>query len=150
MKCSLRRASRVAYRMARSSYSGSAMVSPALNPALVSAWSNGPRCYTAHAARPALQQITPGPASRQPANGAAEDQLSILTDGTVTVSSGTVSVGGLAIGTVVSGGANGTDLVVSFNTTDATPGTVSTLIEHIGYANNSANPSTAARSVTFL
>jgi hypothetical protein len=83
------------------------------------------------------------------ANGAAEDQLSILTDGTVTVSSGTVSVGGLAIGTV-SGGANGTDLLVSFNTTDATPSSVSTLIEHIGYANNSDNPSTASRSVTFL
>jgi hypothetical protein len=82
------------------------------------------------------------------ANGAAEDQLSILTDGTVTVSSGTVSVGGLAIGTV-SGGANGSDLVVSFNTTDATPSSVSTLIEHIGYADNSDNPSTAARTLTF-
>jgi hypothetical protein len=82
------------------------------------------------------------------ANGAAEDQLSILTDGTVTVSSGTVSVGGLAIGTV-SGGSNGTDLVVSFDTADATPSSVSTLIEHIGYANNSDNPSTAARSVLF-
>ena len=82
------------------------------------------------------------------ANGAAEDQLTILTDGTVTVSSGTVSVGGLAIGTV-SGGANGADLLVSFNTTDATPSSVSTLIEHIGYADNSDNPSTAARSVLF-
>src|SRR4029077_8986988 len=82
------------------------------------------------------------------ANGAAEDQLSILTDGTVTVSSGTVSVGGLAVATG-SGGANGTDLVVSFNTIDATPSSVSTLIEHIGYANNSDNPSTLARSVLF-
>jgi hypothetical protein len=82
------------------------------------------------------------------ANGAAEDQLSILTDGTVTVSSGTVSVGGLAVGTV-SGGTNGSDLVVSFNTTDATPASVSTLIEHIGYANSSDNPSTLARSVLF-
>jgi len=67
----------------------------------------------------------------------------------VTVSSGTVSVGGLAIGTV-SGGANGLDLVVSFNTTDATQSSVSALIEHIGYANNSDNPSSAARTVTFL
>jgi VCBS repeat-containing protein len=82
------------------------------------------------------------------ANGAAEDQLSIMTDGNVTVSSGTVSVGGLAIGTV-SGGANGSDLVVSFNTTDATPTAVSTLIEHIGYADNSDNPSTTARTLTF-
>ncbi|MEA2874366.1 MAG: hypothetical protein QOH67_4344, partial [Hyphomicrobiales bacterium] len=42
-----------------------------------------------------------------------------------------------------------TDLVVSFNTADATPAAVSALIEHIGYANNSENPSTAARSVLF-
>ncbi|MGB9366363.1 MAG: FG-GAP-like repeat-containing protein [Xanthobacteraceae bacterium] len=82
------------------------------------------------------------------ANGAAEDQLSILTDATVTVSSGTVSVGGLAIGTV-SGGTNGADLVISFNTTDATQSAVSTLIEHIAYANASDNPSTAARTASF-
>ena len=41
-------------------------------------------------------------------SGFAEDQLSILTDGNVTVSSGIVSVDGLAIGTV-SGAGNGSD-----------------------------------------
>jgi len=82
------------------------------------------------------------------ANGAAQDQLSILTDGTVTVSSGTVSVG--ALPSARSRRANGLDLVVSFNTTDATQSSVSALIEHIGYANNSDNPSSAARTVTFL
>src|SRR5262249_59302517 len=40
------------------------------------------------------------------ATGHAEDQLTILTDATVTVAGGTVSVGGNAIGTV-SGGVNG-------------------------------------------
>ena len=83
------------------------------------------------------------------ANGAAEDQLSILTDGSVTVAAGVVSVGGNAVGTVA-GGANGADLVVSFNNTgNATPASISTLIEHIAYADNSDNPSTAARTVNF-
>jgi hypothetical protein len=36
------------------------MVSPALNAALVSAWSKCPRCYTAHADRPAQQKIMLG------------------------------------------------------------------------------------------
>jgi VCBS repeat-containing protein len=82
------------------------------------------------------------------ANGAAEDQLSILTDASVTVSTGTVSVNGLAIGSVT-GGSNGSDLVIAFNTDNATQAAVSTLIEHIGYANSSDDPSTAARSVSF-
>jgi hypothetical protein len=82
------------------------------------------------------------------ANGATEDQLSILTTGGVTVTLGTVSVGGNAVGTV-SGGANGADLVISFNTNNATPAAISTLLEHIGYANNSDDPSILARSVNF-
>jgi large repetitive protein len=90
------------------------------------------------------------------ANGGAEDQLSILTDNTILLNGTTVQydadgAGGnpaVDIGTV-SGGTNGADLVVSFNTTDATPTSVSALIEHIGYADNSDNPSTAARSVLF-
>jgi 6-phosphogluconolactonase (cycloisomerase 2 family) len=90
------------------------------------------------------------------ANGAAEDQLSILTDSTILLNGSTVQydadgAGGnpaVDIGTV-SGGGNGTDLVVSFTTTDATPASISALIEHIGYADNSDNPSTAARTLTF-
>lgn len=82
------------------------------------------------------------------ANGATEDQLSILTDGTVTLSSSVVSINGFAIGNV-SGGANGTDLVVSFNSDNATPTAISALIDHIGYTDNSENPSTAPRSVSF-
>ena len=81
-------------------------------------------------------------------SGLPEDQLSILTDGTVTVSSGIVSVDGLAIG-AASGGDNGSDLVIDFTTADATPAAVSTLIKHIAYLNNSEEPSTTARSVSF-
>ncbi|HEY2248453.1 MAG TPA: DUF4347 domain-containing protein [Bradyrhizobium sp.] len=81
------------------------------------------------------------------AAGVAQDQLSILTDATVTVAAGVVSVGGLTVG-MVTGGANGTDLVVSLNTADATPAAISTLIEHIQYANSSDDPA-ASRSITF-
>jgi subtilisin-like proprotein convertase family protein len=81
-------------------------------------------------------------------SGGAQDQLAILDDGSaVTVSGGIVSVGGLAVGTV-SGGANGADLVVAFNTADATSAAISTLITHITYANSSEDPA-ASRTITF-
>lgn len=82
------------------------------------------------------------------ANGAAEDQLSILATGGVTVVAGVVSVGGSAVGNV-SGGGNGADLVISFNTNDATAAAISTLLEHIGYAGNSEDPSISPRTVSF-
>ena len=40
-------------------------------------------------------------------------------------------------------------LVINFTTANATPAAVSTLIKHIAYLNNSEEPSTAARSVSF-
>ena len=82
------------------------------------------------------------------ANGAAEDQLSVLASGGVTVVAGVVSVGGNAVGNV-SGGVNGADLVISFNTNNATPAAISTLLEHIGYADNSEDPSISPRTVSF-
>ena len=39
--------------------------------------------------------------------------------------------------------------MIEFNTADATPAAVSTLIQHIAYLNNSEEPSTAVRSVSF-
>ena len=88
------------------------------------------------------------------ANGvAAEDVLGISTAGTVTLSSGTnvgsiVSVGGLAIGTISSDGNGGDDLVVDFDTADATPAAITTLIQSLTYANsNNGDPSTLARTV---
>ncbi len=82
------------------------------------------------------------------ANGAAEDQLSVLATGGVTVVAGVVSVGGNAVGNV-SGGVNGADLVISFNTADATPAAISTLLEHIGYSDNSEDPSSSPRTLSF-
>jgi VCBS repeat-containing protein len=83
------------------------------------------------------------------ANGAAEDQLSILTDSAVAVSGdGVVSVGSVAIGSA-SGGSSGSSLVVVFDMGNATVNAVTTLMQHIGYSNASDNPSSAPRTVTF-
>ncbi len=83
-------------------------------------------------------------------NGAATDQLRIATDGIVTLGSNgaTVSVNGTAIGTV-SGGGNGSALVISFNSNNSTPSNVQALLEHIGYVSTSASPSGLARQVAF-
>ena len=82
------------------------------------------------------------------ANGAAEDQLSILTGGGITLNGSNVEFGGQVIGTFT-GGANGSDLVISFNSSFATPAAVAALVEHIGYADNSDNPSVLPRTLTF-
>jgi uncharacterized repeat protein (TIGR01451 family) len=83
-------------------------------------------------------------------SGAPDDQLAIVTDTAVTLTGfagSTVRINGTAIGTVF-GGSNGTDLVVIFNS-NATPARVQTLLDHIGYSNSSASPSTLPREVTF-
>ena len=82
------------------------------------------------------------------ANGAAEDQLTILRTGGVTLAGSNVLVGGHVIGTF-SGGADGADLVVTFTSGFASPGAISSLIEHIGYSNNTDTPSTLPRTLTF-
>ncbi|HQZ02781.1 MAG TPA: PKD domain-containing protein, partial [Thauera sp.] len=73
----------------------------------------------------------------------AQDQLGIRNQGTdpgqIGVSGNTVSYGGVAIGTLVSNGANGADLVVSLNS-NATPQAVEVLIENLSYANSSTDP----------
>ena len=80
----------------------------------------------------------------------AQDQLGIRNQGTdpgqIGVSGNTVRYGGVAIGTLVSNGANGADLVVSLNA-DATPQAVEALIENLTYANNSTDPA-ASRLVS--
>jgi cadherin domain-containing protein/Big-like domain-containing protein len=80
-------------------------------------------------------------------NGTSSDQLSIMTDAAVSMAGTSVSVNGTVIGTV-SGGSNGSDLVVSFNSS-ATTARVAQLLQHIGYSNSSDAPSTAARTVKF-
>ncbi len=83
---------------------------------------------------------------------AAQDVLGLST-GVVTLSDGTnvnsvVSVNGTAIGTVTSNGSGGNDLVISFNTTDATPANVSLLIQALTYFNSGGvDPAAGARTV---
>jgi hypothetical protein len=73
----------------------------------------------------------------------SQDQLGIRNAGTGTgqigVSGSAVSYQGTTIGTLVSGGANGSTLAVNLNA-NATAGAVEALIEHLTYANTSTNP----------
>ncbi|QAY77378.1 tandem-95 repeat protein [Sphingosinicella sp. BN140058] len=78
----------------------------------------------------------------------AEDVLGLDTSGSVTVAGGIVSVAGQAIGTLSGGGAGGADLVVTFDTANATAARVQTLITALTYVNaNTLDPATAARTV---
>ncbi|PSJ38892.1 tandem-95 repeat protein [Allosphingosinicella deserti] len=79
----------------------------------------------------------------------SEDVLGVDTSGTVAVAAGVVSVGGQAIGTLSGGGADGGDLVVTFDTANATAARIQTLIAALNYANsNSVDPAVAARTVS--
>ena len=86
------------------------------------------------------------------ANGTSADQLTIQNQGTgagqIGISGSNVTYGGTTIGTFT-GGANGSDLVVTFNNASATPAAAQALADHILYANTSDDPSTAPRTVTF-
>ncbi len=89
------------------------------------------------------------------ANGqSAEDALGISTSGSITLSSGTsvgstVSVGGVAIGTIASNGdgVSGHDLIVSLNS-NATASRVSTLVDALTYNDAAAGiPNTSTRTI---
>ena len=79
-----------------------------------------------------------------------DDQLGIRNQGTgagqIGVSGANVTYGGTTFGTFT-GGANGTDLVVSFNSA-ATPAAVEALVRNITYFNISNAPLTNTRTVT--
>ena len=77
-----------------------------------------------------------------PVDDATQDQLGIDTSGDVSVSGATVSVGGTAIGTLTSNGANGADLAITLSA-GATPDRVETLIQNLTYANMSDDPETS-------
>ena len=83
-------------------------------------------------------------------NGVATDRLGIIVDSVVTLTNGgsTVRVNGTNIASV-SGGTNGTDLVITFSNNNSTPAAVQILLEHIGYASTSGSPSTLARQLAF-
>ncbi|ROZ61503.1 hypothetical protein, partial [Ramlibacter sp. WS9] len=85
------------------------------------------------------------------ANGTASDQLAISNDGVgagqIGVSGANVTFAGVTFGTFT-GGANGTNLVVTFDA-DATPAAVQALTRAITFASTSENPSALPRTVTY-
>ncbi|MBV5302781.1 MAG: VCBS domain-containing protein, partial [Chlorobium sp.] len=87
-------------------------------------------------------------------NGVATDQLSILNQGSaegqIGVSESTVSYGGAAIGTITTNGANGVNLVITFNAS-ATLAAVDALIQRIAYKSTSEDPTQSAvtRAISF-
>ncbi len=86
------------------------------------------------------------------ANGATEDTLTVMNQGTsagqIGVSGTVVSYGGTNFG-YYSGGTGGNSLVVYFTNTYATIAAAQQLITRIGYTNTSDNPSTSARTVQY-
>ncbi|UTH76148.1 Ig-like domain-containing protein [Chromobacterium sp. IIBBL 290-4] len=88
------------------------------------------------------------------ANGhSGEDVLGISTAGTVTLSNGTnsgstVSVGGVAVGTIDSSGvgSGGQDLIVDFNS-NATASRVGTLVNALTFNDTAGTPNTSTRTV---
>jgi hypothetical protein len=85
------------------------------------------------------------------ANGEATDQLGIANQGIgagqISVSGADVKYGNVTIGTFT-GGANGTDLVVTFNAA-STPAAAQALARAITYQSTSQDPSTLSRTVNF-
>ncbi|WP_324808341.1 Calx-beta domain-containing protein [Sphingomonas sp. LY29] len=79
---------------------------------------------------------------------AAQDELEIASGGSVTVTSGSVSVNGTVIGTVVGGGAGGSDLIFTFATTGVTAAAVQEVLRSITYRNSSDSPTSAQRTIT--
>ncbi|MCM8611447.1 hypothetical protein, partial [Accumulibacter sp.] len=83
------------------------------------------------------------------AGQATEDQLGVVHQGTdagqIGVAGNTVSYGGVAIGTL-SGGSNGSNLRIDFNSDAATPEAVEALIQRLGYGNTDVSPN-ASRSL---
>ncbi|MBG9388418.1 hypothetical protein [Caenimonas aquaedulcis] len=86
------------------------------------------------------------------ANGTPADRLAILDQGSgpgeIGISGGTVRYEGAVIGTAT-GGSNGGDLVVAFDSAAATPAAVQALVRDIAFSNTSDDPSTLARTVRF-
>jgi VCBS repeat-containing protein len=74
-----------------------------------------------------------------PLDGPAQDSVGIVPGGGVTVSGAAVSVGGVAIGTIMQDGQGGAPLEIVFSST-ATPAHVEALVARLGYASASDAP----------
>ncbi len=87
------------------------------------------------------------------ANGASEDKLTLLNQGTgvgqIGVSGSVISYGGTNFG-YYTGGTNGSSLIVNFTNAYATIAAVQQLITRVAYTNTSENPSTSTRTVQFF
>ncbi|WP_175517000.1 FG-GAP-like repeat-containing protein [Planctomicrobium piriforme] len=81
------------------------------------------------------------------ANGDANDLLTIVSGGGVTISGNTLTVGGFIVGTFT-GGSGSSALIVNFNGA-ATKYAVQTVLRRVAFTNVSSSPATFARSVTF-
>ena len=81
-------------------------------------------------------------------NGTISDQLSITNSSPITTAGGVVSFNSLVIGNV-SGGTNGSSLLINFTTTNATLAAAQALCRAITFFNLSDTPSTSNRTVRF-
>lgn len=78
----------------------------------------------------------------------AQDQLRIVSNGSLTVSGNVLSVSGTDVGTFTGGGAGAGALVISFNAA-ATPAAAQAVLRGIAYLNTSDAPTTSSRSITY-
>ena len=82
------------------------------------------------------------------ANGSANDRLTIVPGGNITMTGTNVYHSGVLVGSV-SGGIGTSPLVISFNV-NSTPGIAQEVGRQIGYFNVSDNPATTTRTVDFV
>ncbi|GAA4443733.1 VCBS domain-containing protein [Novipirellula rosea] len=82
------------------------------------------------------------------ANGSANDRLTIVPGGNITMTGTNVYHSGVLVGSV-SGGIGTSPLVISFNA-NSTPGIAQEVGRQIGYFNVSDNPATTTRTVDFV
>ncbi|EMI15642.1 Cadherin domain containing protein, partial [Rhodopirellula maiorica SM1] len=82
------------------------------------------------------------------ANGSANDRLTIVPGGNITMTGTNVYHSGVLVGSV-SGGLGTNPLVISFNT-NSTPAIAQEVGRQVGYFNVSDNPSTTARTIDFV
>ncbi|TFI58329.1 hypothetical protein E2493_10095 [Sphingomonas parva] len=80
---------------------------------------------------------------------AGQDELGIDDSGSIDITAGIVSIGGVNFGTVTGGGAGGGDLVVTFNSVNADDVRVQTLIRALTFYNSGGNaPAGGARTIS--
>lgn len=79
----------------------------------------------------------------------AADQLTVVSNGSITISDGDISYNGTVIGSIDGNndGSDGKSLIIKLTSTDATPAAVKALIENLNYQNTSDTPE-ASRTIS--